>query len=591
MKNSDVTLASGRMIALQLPTESSNPQPGQLGVTSNEIKVSGANSVEIYKTDLQIAQSILSKVRHWWPLGMTYDISHTYYADVHGGLELRRSGLMPDSPPVRSGSTARSTNISKNSGLLGMGKPTWMTKDWTIEVMGFLRLEDMYPGSARIVLGDAPAGDSDPSFNVGLQLYVQNANLPAFMNAFWEYGSGTDVNANTTTGQKLNGAQNYCVGFNRRASVKQSSHFLNGVGNQLDIPYNENPTGANGPLAKLCLGNQSLSNTDPSVTTVASNGVQADIQDFIIFDKALTDDERLWMYNLGKGRDYASLYALAQMTHYWTPAMLYNKLVWVKGDHKDNVSSSGLVSRLENLAGFMPGVPYNSETARRFRDNVTTLNGRKVLTGELGSQYLGHFVFPSTNFSRAVGVPGVAAFAVLRRRPNTTSFSVAASVNIPSSTNKGQLFGLEVNYGGVAGRLSSGGRRTDTDPYIHGVDSDSNYNDWVIVAAWNNYTNGTNNLRVNGGATKSSTVFTTGGSSGSSNSAPYPVGIGGNGYNTNNAGGLEIAEILVQDCLVINDNAQILAMTQRMEGYLAHQWGLTSLLPANHPYRTQAPVV
>ena len=30
---------------------------------------------------------------------------------------------------------------------------------------------------------------------------------------------------------------------------------------------------------------------------------------------------------------------------------------------------------------------------------------------------------------------------------------------------------------------------------------------------------------------------------------------------------------------------------QKLEGYLAHKWGTTSSLPANHPYKTSAPTV
>jgi len=47
---------------------------------------------------------------------------------------------------------------------------------------------------------------------------------------------------------------------------------------------------------------------------------------------------------------------------------------------------------------------------------------------------------------------------------------------------------------------------------------------------------------------------------------------------------IKFAEVIVSSTLLSTDNRQ------RMEGYLAHKWGLTANLPANHPYKTAAPV-
>ena len=44
-------------------------------------------------------------------------------------------------------------------------------------------------------------------------------------------------------------------------------------------------------------------------------------------------------------------------------------------------------------------------------------------------------------------------------------------------------------------------------------------------------------------------------------------------------------ETIVLDAVPTNDNRQ------RLEGYLAHKWGLTANLPAGHPYKTNPPMV
>ena len=47
----------------------------------------------------------------------------------------------------------------------------------------------------------------------------------------------------------------------------------------------------------------------------------------------------------------------------------------------------------------------------------------------------------------------------------------------------------------------------------------------------------------------------------------------------------EIGEVIVSSNL-----DTLLSTAQRVEGYLAHKWGLTAGLPADHPYKTVAPV-
>jgi hypothetical protein len=44
----------------------------------------------------------------------------------------------------------------------------------------------------------------------------------------------------------------------------------------------------------------------------------------------------------------------------------------------------------------------------------------------------------------------------------------------------------------------------------------------------------------------------------------------------------------IQEILIFNEELPD-ALRQKVEGYLAHKWGLTSLLPSDHPYKTEAP--
>jgi hypothetical protein len=65
-------------------------------------------------------------------------------------------------------------------------------------------------------------------------------------------------------------------------------------------------------------------------------------------------------------------------------------------------------------------------------------------------------------------------------------------------------------------------------------------------------------------------------------SPTWPLTIGASGSGTTSLLG-EIAEIIILSSTVSTDNRQ------KIEGYLAHKWGLLEKLPNDHPYKTSPP--
>ena len=61
--------------------------------------------------------------------------------------------------------------------------------------------------------------------------------------------------------------------------------------------------------------------------------------------------------------------------------------------------------------------------------------------------------------------------------------------------------------------------------------------------------------------------------------------IGGQVNVANRYGNVRIGEVVIVPSLPSADTRQ------RIEGYLAHKWGLTANLPSNHPYKSAAPTV
>jgi len=54
------------------------------------------------------------------------------------------------------------------------------------------------------------------------------------------------------------------------------------------------------------------------------------------------------------------------------------------------------------------------------------------------------------------------------------------------------------------------------------------------------------------------------------------------GYYGDNCSGISLGELVIAPLLSDADR-------QKLEGYLAHKWGLQANLPADHPYKAAAP--
>jgi hypothetical protein len=122
-----------------------------------------------------------------------------------------------------------------------------------------------------------------------------------------------------------------------------------------------------------------------------------------------------------------------------------------------------------------------------------------------------------------------------------------------------------------------GGVREGSSPY--GVFVTATDDQWNIIA--NQRDNTTHNVWNNGDFANraSNSVVSTATTS-------NVVGIGGwyNNSSSQQARNIDIAEIVFYQSALDSTKRNLI------EGYLAHKWGLTSNLPANHPYKNAAPV-
>lgn len=106
-------------------------------------------------------------------------------------------------------------------------------------------------------------------------------------------------------------------------------------------------------------------------------------------------------------------------------------------------------------------------------------------------------------------------------------------------------------------------------------------NTWKIIENTRNRSGGT----LEGFANNTQQFYSTGNAVGSQNlgTTGYTSRIGNDGANQRSR--MQIGEIIILEAFVT------ITTRQKLEGYLAHKWGLTANLPAGHPYKTTPPYV
>lgn len=594
MKHVDTSLLAGSMRKSKL-ADSAAAQPISVGQLGSD-KWGGLWAGDQNKNwtpvpgtvlgDKELAASILSKLRHWWPLGSTYAVAsvatnpYRLYQDLHGGLELRNAttGTATTTTGLRVDSTSESTTFTVGSGLFTHGRPAWMYNQFTQSMSGFVNVGSI--ASDAMLIMDAPAIDRDGTENIGFQGYVFNAGTGKYrLQLFWEYAGGANVNTGSSEGVvQPNTAQ--FVSIVRNDANKTTAFHVNS-----DVPftqtYTDSPSGGSNPNNKLVVGN-CQTDTTYDTTTLLSKGIMGAMQDIALYDKPLTYQEVSWLYNEGRGRSYDQLWTLAERSQLWTPARLPGKVVWMKADSPDNVVVGNTVTRLENHAGFHAATPYNGNAANVFRNDVTTLNGKPILTsGSATTQ--GHFIFNNTQV-RCRDVNGLTVICLSKVIASRITAGLAAEVGLccPGASAVLMTYGRN-STATIKDRVYAAGRRLSTDTYAVSFDEGSS-TDWVLAIAGQDYSTGNATMKINGGALLSKAVFTTGRTA--ATNMNFAISIGGlTNADTNKFYNSEFAEVIVLD--------RNLTATERtlIEGYLAHKWGLQRLLPESHPYKSSAPAV
>jgi hypothetical protein len=245
----------------------------------------------------------------------------------------------------------------------------------------------------------------------------------------------------------------------------------------------------------------------------------------------------------------------------WSPSELITAL-WYDGDDTGTITLNGsTVSQWNDKSGNLRNVSQATATSQpTYLTNG--LNGKPVLTFDGGDSLANNIdSFYTSDIS----------FFTVARTTSTTTLQSVISKN--GASNREWYFGVDATnkifqITNDIGSSSSGDRKASSTG-----NAGTNYGIWATSKSGTNVTvslDGTTNSVT----LASGTVFN--GTSG------IQIGNGGATTSPFNGG---MAEIVVIASSVSDTDRQ------KLEGYLAHKWGLTANLPAGHPYKTKAPTL
>lgn len=241
----------------------------------------------------------------------------------------------------------------------------------------------------------------------------------------------------------------------------------------------------------------------------------------------------------------------------WTPANITTAL-WLDAAASSTITTvSGAVSQWNDRSGNSRH-GTQSDSNQRPTVNATGINGNPALSFDGDNDWL---AFP-TGFLNG-----------------TTSFTVAMVISGPTQQNDA-IWGPSPSFG-------SGLELVYTSTAFRPTLLRINNNDRIQSNLWS-----TNNTATLTTITASSTA-TAGWLNGSAVSAVSSAGNSALNFNGiyglgRYSGGGFNAQMLMGEFIIMESSAST-DDRQKLEGYLAHKWGLASSLPASHPYKSAAP--
>lgn len=240
----------------------------------------------------------------------------------------------------------------------------------------------------------------------------------------------------------------------------------------------------------------------------------------------------------------------------WDPASLSSLASWWDADAVTGIASGGTLATWPDSHGSLDGTGGSAT----WQANV--LNAKSVVRYS-GTQ--GHLIGSNTVLD---GVPG--ALVVMVAKTVVTTLQYGFAWRGPDTYDRINLGRLDLDQALLDFEVPTFHRSR---PVVSGLD------EWAIYMTFRDGASAYS--RFNGVTTGSSSY----------NGDPLPTGSSlgiGIGYSSRRGANIEVWNGDIAEVQLHND-AVSFSDAEKIEGYLAHKWGLTANLPVAHPFKTVAP--
>ena len=261
----------------------------------------------------------------------------------------------------------------------------------------------------------------------------------------------------------------------------------------------------------------------------------------------------------------------------WNPSMISTALWLDAADAATITTVSGAVSQWNDKSGNSRNATQPTST-RRPTYSAAFLNSKAVVSFDGSDDILGF-----TNRTLASNVGAISYFFVaISNSPSSTDYRALIDLNNNPGSDRASVYFR-------SSTVEAGGRRLDADSYQFqqaGALTTSACLGSVIF----DYSSATLGVGFNGSALSyRSGGFQTAGSTSNTDSTFTSIGAA----NDSGTDAFTVAVNGACNCrigeMIAVQSAVAASVREKIEGYLAHKWGLTSNLPAGHPYKTIGP--
>jgi hypothetical protein len=271
----------------------------------------------------------------------------------------------------------------------------------------------------------------------------------------------------------------------------------------------------------------------------------------------------------------------------WTPLNMASvPQIYLDAQDSAVTNVSGACSEISNLGAMGSNGNFSQSTAGNRPSIVASaLNGKTILSFDGADDRMQGASTAQKALFRNVTAAWV--YAVVKKRTTDASDTTRVIASASDGTSVATRFIADVGFGGTGGANKPflGAKRLDAGANATLLSPDAISGTFYMVMHEVNYATRAGRIYTNGAlATENTSLIDTAGSTSDADSQ-QPLVIGS---FPSQASGFADADLAA---IVISNTTPSAADIDRLFGWAAHKYGLTSNLPAGHPYKTVAPTV